>query len=114
MIKPRHHAYMAEIYDATVKGYFAVVNPNATLAERVVFYSEVLRPALENVSHGFHNVADRSEPGQDYNATHMAGLAVLAELFQWMENEMPVETGYNDRSHRQEIIEKVKKVLVSG
>lgn len=114
MITPRHHAFMAEIYDATVEGYFAVVNPNAPLAERVVFYSEVLRPALENVSHGFHNVADRSEPGRDYNATHMAGLAVLAELFQWMENEMPVVVNYNVESHRKEIVDNVKKVLISG
>jgi len=114
MITPRHHAFMAEIYDATVEGYFAVVNPNATLAERVGFYSEVLRPALEDVSRGFHNVADRSEPGRDYNATHIAGLAVLAELFQWMENEMPVVVNYNVESHRKEIIDNVKKVLISG
>ncbi len=114
MITVRHHAFMAEIYDVTVQEYFAVVNPNATLAERVVFYSEVLRPAVDGVGASFHSMADRSAAGSDYNATHMAGLAVLATLFQWMETEMPVLTGYCETSHRQEIIGKVKKVLVSG
>jgi hypothetical protein len=114
MITIRHHAFMAEIYDITVREYFAVVNPNATLAERVVFYSEVLCPAVDGVGASFHNMADRSAAGADYNATQMAGLAVLATLFQWMENEMPILTGYCETSHREEIVKNVKKVLVSG
>jgi hypothetical protein len=105
---------MAEIYDITVQEYFAVVNPNATLAERVVFYSEILRPAVDSVGTAFHNMADRSAAGADYNVTQMAGLAVLATLFQWMETEMPILTGYCEASHREEIVKNVKKVLFSG
>ena len=105
---------MAEIYQATVDGYFSVVNPNATLAERVVFYSEVVRPALESTGHAFHELADRREPAANFNATHMAAMAVWAYLQHWMETEMPVAIGYCVDSHRIEIIKNVKNIVISG
>lgn len=114
MIRTKHHAYMAEVYQAVVDSYFAVVKPHATLTERVAFYSEVVRPALEKVGTAFHNMADRSEAAADLNATQIAAMAVYAQLIHWMETEMPVVTGYNESAHRAEIMDRVKKVLLSG
>ena len=114
MIKTKHHAFMAELYQATVDGYFSVINPNATLAERVAFYSEIVRPALEDAGRAFHDMADRSEAAADFNATHMAAMAVWAHHLHWMETEMPVGTGYCVDSHREEIIKNVKEIMISG
>ena len=108
MIKAKQHAYMGIVYQAIIDSFFETVKPDAELAERISFYANVVRPAFEDIGTAFFNMSERNAPAEGYNATHMAALAVYAQVVLWVFDELPVDS----YEQRENVMEKINERLI--